>query len=205
MKTKNHNHINNIGKKFNMLVVVDVFKTIDKNGIKRFRYVCKCNCGKTKNIDALSVCNYVQKSCGCLKLKNIKQKDGAYYNYYNMIQRCYNPKSPAYKYYGAKGIDVCNEWKESFDCFKLDMGNKPSKFYTIERIDNSKGYFKDNCRWATRKEQAQNTSLTKYFIFNGEKMTRSDICDLTGIKRKTIDYLTNKYKDDYEKTIKKYV
>lgn len=70
--------------------------------------------------------------------------------------RCYNVNSQDFKNYGGRGITVCDEWKNSFLAFYRDMGPRPSKDHSVDRIDNEKGYFKENCRWATKTEQARN-------------------------------------------------
>jgi hypothetical protein len=84
--------------------------------------------------------------------------------------RCYRKNSINYHRYGGRGITVCEKWKNSFISFYTDMGPKPSKKHTIDRIDNDRGYYKENCRWITQAENARNSSATKlawediYFI-----------------------------------------
>lgn len=85
-----------------------------------------------------------------------------HYTWRVMVDRCTKPNHAAYKYYGAKGITVCPNWME-YKNFIRDMGNRPSKDYSLDRIDNTKGYNKINCRWATRSEQQKNKSSTKWY------------------------------------------
>ena len=80
-----------------------------------------------------------------------------YMTWSNMKMRCYNKNFKQYKDWGGRGITVCDEWKDSFIAFYNDMGDKPDKNYSLDRIDNDKGYCKDNCRWTNRVEQSRNT------------------------------------------------
>jgi hypothetical protein len=105
---------------------------------------------------------------------NTKHGLGSYNNgerskrWYSMIDRCYNEDSPHFTNYGARGIKVCDRWKDSLENFYNDMGDPPSPEYSLDRIDNDGNYCKENCRWATRKEQMNNRRNTKFITYNGE-------------------------------------
>ena len=79
-----------------------------------------------------------------------------YFSWFNMIQRCCNPKLKAYSDYGGRGITVCRRWRNSFKDFLADMGKKPNQRLSLDRINNDGNYEPGNCRWATRKQQANN-------------------------------------------------
>ncbi len=101
-----------------------------------------------------------------------------------MIQRCTNPKINAYKYYGARGITVSDEFLD-FPTFIAYMGMRPSSKMSIERIDNSKGYERGNIKWADRDEQARNTRRTRKLEFRGETKCLTDWAAAFGIDRNT--------------------
>lgn len=105
-------------------------------------------------------------------LKQKRDKPHGYNSWCKMRQRCTNSNRDDYKHYGAKGIKVCKEWN-SFEIFIKDMGYPPSKKHTLERINNFKGYFPWNCKWATRMDQMQNTRTTSRIKFNGKKQSLS--------------------------------
>lgn len=103
-----------------------------------------------------------------------------------MKQRCYNPNFEHYALYGGRGITVCDEWLNSYEKFIEDMGYRSTSSHSLDRIDNNLGYFKENCRWATKKEQSNNKSDCRYLTYNGETHTITEWGRITGIPQMTI-------------------
>lgn len=133
---------------------------------RKVYFTCRCVCGVIRNVASQSVKRGTSVSCGCSRgasytldghTSNKKAVPG-YFSWQSMKARCSNKNHPAYKYYGGKGIVVCDAWKNSFNAFIKDMGPPPEGQQTIDRIDNSLGYFKNNCKWASQSEQCQNRS-----------------------------------------------
>lgn len=104
-----------------------------------------------------------------------------------MIQRCTNPKNPAFKNYGGRGITVCDRWRGNYTAFLVDMGPRPSLAHTVERKDNAGNYEPDNCGWATRAEQLRNTRRNVLVTFEGKEMCLKDAARAAGIDYKAIE------------------
>jgi hypothetical protein len=117
---------------------------------------CVCSCGNRRICAAGQLRAGQVKSCLPCAGKHGKLYTPEYKVWSGMVNRCTNPNNHGYKkYYGVRGITVCDEWR-SFESFYKDMAPRPSLAHQLDRIDNDKGYFKENCRWATAKENTRN-------------------------------------------------
>ncbi len=115
------------------------------------------------------------------KLVSKNGKNQEYDIWSAMIQRCHNPNSTGYLRYGGRGIFVCQRWRDSFNDFLADVGPRPGKGYSLDRIDNSKGYEPGNVRWATQKEQGRNTRTNRLLAFRGEVKSAAEWAEITGL------------------------
>ncbi len=156
------------GKKFHNLTV------ISRHGTYRTEatWLCKCDCGKTTVVRSSNLKTGSIKGCGCLKKYNSTthglSKSVTYKSWVGMKSRCFNPSEHYFKRYGGRGIAICKEWEKSFESFFDDMGERPSPKHSLDRIENDGNYEPGNCRWATKKEQAQNTSTNILREHNGK-------------------------------------
>lgn len=178
------------GAKVGRLTVIEFAEK--KNGRRYWK--CKCECGGEIDVLTTSLATGRTASCGCYQREKASQmfkehgQSGTrlYRIWSNMIQRCTNPKHDWYSRYGENGISVCDEWKR-FDAFhSWAMSNGYSDSLSIDRIDNSKGYSPNNCRWATPQEQTDNRECSIYISFNGDSKTLKEWSKDTGIPYKNL-------------------
>lgn len=179
-----------IGETFGQLLVLSL---ADKSSTGLIRWRCRCSCGNIRVCCAADLKRGHTTSCGCVHRKRASQSNvthgksnsGEYITWQNMMARCFNERHPRFKDYGGRGITVCERWLV-FVNFLADMGPKPTSEHTIEREKNDEGYGPNNCRWATRKEQNENTRSSRHLTYLGQTMTISQWSQRLGIKQSTL-------------------
>ena len=185
------------GKRYGRLTVIEPY---GRNKHGKAMFLCKCDCGN----DFITLGNGLQcgrtLSCGCLHLEKSIEKVKAlakhnmshtrvYNIWHTMIQRCYYSKHKSYDSYGGRGITVCDEWRgehgaENFIEWALSNGYRDD--LTLDRIDPNGNYEPSNCRWATRKEQANNTRKNHFLTFDGKTQTVAQWADEKGLTYSTL-------------------
>jgi len=165
------------GDKYNKLTAI---RFDHKTKRSRQFWLFRCDCGNEKvlNVDSVKINN--TKSCGCLLTESVSKRRTThgmsrtkiYRIWAGMITRCLDENNPSYKNYGGRGITICDRWlgKNGFINFYADMGDCP-KGKSLDRINNDKGYYKKNCKWSTKKEQANNRRTNHLIIYNGKTQT----------------------------------
>ena len=158
------------------------------------RAACICDCGKARTVDVQKLKSGQTVSCGChsaeLASKRLathgKTGTPEHVSWVAMKARCYYEKDKSYPRYGGRGISVWEPWRISFERFLADMGPRPSPQHSLDRIDNGGNYEPGNCRWATPKEQAANTSIAHRLELGGERVTLAEMSRRSGFSRSAL-------------------
>ena len=184
------------GRTFGLLTVVRPDPHY-KNG--KTKWICQCDCGSVRSVYTYNLKNGHTGSCGCefsreratARTTHNKTKTRLYRIWAKMKARCTHPGDRAYSRYGGRGITVCDEWL-SFEPFEeWAVLNGYSAVLTLDRRNNNLGYSPENCRWATPKQQANNTRKNRVIKYNGVSHTLAEWADITGIRAMTIAYRLN--------------
>ena len=152
----------NTGDKFGEWTIVEEvegYRYSPRKILRRFK--SQCSCGNIKETILQDLTSGKSKTCGCSWGENHELRNHYLYSTWcGMKTRCYNKNRKDYPIYGGRGIKVCDSWKDSFSNFLKDMGDRPDG-YSIDRIDNNKGYSPENCKWSTSTEQRVNQRRKK--------------------------------------------
>ncbi|GDY37246.1 hypothetical protein [Acidovorax sp. NB1] len=194
MKSK---HLDIAGQRFGRLLVM---ARDGKSPNGNARWLCACDCGASTVRASASLRSGVALSCGCLRKERVANanverlyrhgetvggKDTHTYRVWRaMVARCTNPKNDAFQWYGGRGISVCDRWMV-FDHFLADMGAAPDGM-SIDRTNNNGDYEPNNCRWATKLEQANNTRANVFLEWRGETHTMAQWCRKLGLRVGTV-------------------
>lgn len=159
--------INRVGDVYGELTVKQLYSRSCRIGNKKTLWTCECSCGNISNYSASNL--VTGNSTCCLECRPEKQvvhgnsrrgKDSlTYRSWQHMKDRCLNPNTDMWKYYGGRGIKVCDRWSESFENFLEDMGERPCKELTLDRINTDGNYEPSNCRWADKLTQTLNRRI----------------------------------------------
>ena len=189
------------GLRFGRLTVVG-FSGLNKH--RKATWNCLCDCGNSVIVVGASLKNGSTKSCGCYELETKQErntthglrKHDLYKTWLNMKSRCYNSNNSHYKYYGKKGIGMCDDWKNNFKSFyDWAINNGWKRGLSIERIDNNKQYEPENCKWIDISKQSQNRTTNHYVADkNGNVYTIAEISRKTNINAQTLYSCYSKHK-----------
>lgn len=185
------------GDKFGLLTAREMTCRLSKSGRKRSHWICDCECGGSAIVDSGNLRNGNSRWCkDCAsRYKSVhKTRHGhtqrcaptkVYRTWQGIKKRILDPNDKRYSDYGGRGLDMDPRWRDSFEAFLDDMGEPPSKKHQIDRIDNDRGYWPDNCRWADLYEQGANKRNNVLIKWHGQTKTLAEWCRHTGVRYDT--------------------
>lgn len=154
--------------------------TIISRGSTTGMWLAECQCGTRRDLQQAAVLYGRTLSCGCDRSRNTRthgsSESSEMRSYYHMRERCLSPTCRDYAHYGGRGINICDRWLSDSRLFLSDMGPKPPGKTTIERRDVNGDYTPENCFWADRATQADNTRVTTRYTINGVTKTLHQWC-----------------------------
>lgn len=183
-----HNFVDLTGQRFARLLV----QGVDNRDNGKVFYRCLCDCGKTTTVSASALKRGNTRSCGCARNQMISEKARTHGEsstrlfgiWSGMKNRCYNENEPSYKNYGARGIQVYEDWRSSYESFRdWALANGYRDDLTIDRIDVNGNYCPENCRWINWKAQANNKRTNHVIEYCGEKHTIAEWCERLNIPK----------------------
>ena len=188
---KDYRFIDKRGRRYGRYTVVEY---AGRRG-KDHTWLCRCDCGNARVVLGGPLAAGRSRSCGCAKsaaismaqkthgathVNGLKRETVEYSTWIRMKERCYNPKSERYERYGGRGITVCSRWRNSFERFLEDMGPRPSRKHSLDRIRVNGHYEPGNCRWATETEQSRNKGNTLWVMWNGKRVSLAEVIENSG-------------------------
>lgn len=186
--------------------MLTVLETGERGHGRKFKVVCDCGAVAYKH--ANDVISGHTKSCGCMQYSGHGSiKHGLYYHplhtvWSNIILRCCNQNVQTYKYYGGRGISICNEWRKSFFAFYTwCINNGWEKGLQLDRTDNTGNYAPDNCRFVSAKINCRNKRTNRFIEFQGETKTLAEWCEIYNIPYRAVHQRISKLKWDFKKAI----
>jgi hypothetical protein len=180
-----------VGKRFGRLTVLKRAYVEQQGHGSHAHWLCKCDCGNETVVDGSNLRRGTTKSCGCYQKERLvthgETNSRLYGIWRTMKTRCYNQSYYQFDRYGGRGIAICDEWINDFQAFyDWSIANGYRDDLSIDRIDNDGNYEPSNCRWATAKEQSNNTRRNVCIEFNGESHTMAEWAEILGIRYATL-------------------
>lgn len=182
-----------VGFESHYLVVIEPAGT--RNGNRLWK--CQCRCGNVSIQTTNRLTRGDVRSCGCLRrestVKHRKCRAPEYLAWRHIKSRCFDPECERYRWYGARGITMCERWRNSFTTFLADVGLRPSAGHSIDRIDNDGHYEPGNCRWAVREVQDNNRRDNVFVEHAGERLTIAQWARRLGMPHNTLKHRISKW------------
>lgn len=178
---------NLIGHRFDKLLVLERAKENSKSG--NAMWVCQCDCGKVTTVIGSHLRFGHTKSCGCNRISKRSMgysQERLYRTWVGMHNRCYNPNHDRYKWYGGKGIRICDEWHDFINFRRWALDNGYTNELTIDRIDANRNYCPENCQWVDMKVQVNNRSNNRVIWYKGRQYTATKLAEAHGMSPHTI-------------------